>query len=286
MAGTNDTSLHASWNLDAESLHMLATHTDTSIVFTDAERRITWVNPAFEKLTGYTLEGVRGRNPSLLQGAETDPEAILRIRKALNDGLRIKEEILNYSQEGRVYLIELEIIPRMNCRGVLIGFMAMQRDVTELRRYQKELEGLRIAVEQSDSVIVITDSKGMIEYVNPAFEKLTGYTHEEAFGKNPNLISSGEQSQQFYADLWAAISNGETWKGRFHNKRKDGSLFWEEATISPVMDEQGRLSRYIAVKEDITARIDAEKSLTKEHKKLTDILKAADQVSIIATDPQ
>jgi PAS domain S-box-containing protein len=253
---------------DESSFALWARHTDIGILFTDGERRITWVNPAFEKLMGYSLDESLGKNASMIQGEQTDPETILRIEKALKEGRQIKEEVLNHSKDGKEYLIETEIIPRRDNDGRLLGFMVMLRDVSEFRRHEKELESLRIAVEQSDSIIVITDRSGRIEYVNPAFERLTGYLQEEVLGKNPNVLSSGKQDREFYKNLWETISKGKAWKGLFHNKRKDGTLFWEEATISPVMDEKGRLSRYIAVKEDITARIESEEALRKSQELL------------------
>jgi len=127
-------------------------------------------------------------------------------------------------------------------------------DVTARKRAEEEVNNLRTAVEQSANTIVITDPEGNIEYVNPCFEKTTGYTFAEAVGQNPRVLKSGEQDQSFYRNLWETISSGQIWRGQFHNRRKDGSLFWESATISPVFDVSGRIVHFIAVKEDITER--------------------------------
>ena len=117
------------------------------------------------------------------------------------------------------------------------------------------------AIEQSPVSIVITDPEGNIQYVNPKFEQLTGYTSAEAIGLNPRILSSGEVPAENYRDLWATISSGKTWQGEFHNRRKDGTLFWEQASISPIFDEQGKLIHFVAVKEDITERRQAETEL-------------------------
>jgi PAS domain S-box-containing protein len=119
---------------------------------------------------------------------------------------------------------------------------------------EEELQNLRTAVEQSANTVVITDADGRIEYVNPAFEKSTGYTAAEALGNNPRVLKSGEQDSAFYGDLWKTITSGKIWRGEFHNRRKDGLLYWESATISPVHNGTGKIVHFIAVKEDITDR--------------------------------
>ncbi len=111
---------------------------------------------------------------------------------------------------------------------------------------------LAMAVEQAGESIVITDVSGQITYVNPAFERTTGYTRQEVLGRNPRILKSGAQTGIFYEQLWQALVRGETWRGRFINKRKDGTLYHEEASISPVVDPAGRIVSYVAVKRDIT----------------------------------
>jgi two-component system, cell cycle sensor histidine kinase and response regulator CckA len=114
------------------------------------------------------------------------------------------------------------------------------------------------AVEQAGEMIVITDRDGAIQYVNPAFERVTGYTRHEMIGQNQRILKSGKQDPDFYQHLWETISGGNTFKGRMVNKRKDGTFFTEAATISPVRDHSGRIVNYVAVKRDITAHLDLE----------------------------
>lgn len=140
--------------------------------------------------------------------------------------------------------------------------LSMALDQLALRAKQvaleSELKNLRTAVEQSPVTVVISDTSGLIQYVNPAFTTTSGYTAEEALGKNARLLKSGETSQEEYAFMWQRLVRGESWTGQFHNKRKDGSLYWEEAVISPVKESEGVITHFIAVKQDVTARREAE----------------------------
>lgn len=128
------------------------------------------------------------------------------------------------------------------------------RDITSQRAGEARLRKLSAAVEHSPASIVITDAQGLIEYVNPAFSRLTGYSFEEVFGQNPRILKAGDQTEEFFKELWDTLQRGEEWRGEFHNKRKDGSLFWEMASISPILDASGKTTHYVAVKEDITER--------------------------------
>lgn len=126
-----------------------------------------------------------------------------------------------------------------------------QRDIRQPERI------LRKVWEICPSAIVVTDLNGFIEYVNPAFEQSTGYCADEVIGKTPRILKSGTQGPEIYSDLWKTISSGRTWTGRMQNRRKDGSLYWECSTISPLCDEEGKILHYIAVKENITAELES-----------------------------
>jgi diguanylate cyclase (GGDEF)-like protein/PAS domain S-box-containing protein len=126
---------------------------------------------------------------------------------------------------------------------------------------ESELRITSLAVNQSASSIIITDTTGSIEYVNPAFTEKTGYFLEELIGKTPRVLRSGETTPEEYATLWKALSDGDSWRGEFHNRKKNGELFWEIASIAPVKQKNGKISHYVAVKEDITALKNAEKRI-------------------------
>jgi len=133
--------------------------------------------------------------------------------------------------------------------------------VIERKRVEEELKKLSQAVEQSPATVVITDVKGKIQFVNPKFTELTGYTSAEAIGNNPRIMNSGLQPKSFYKELWETILSGQEWYGKFCNRKKDGELYWEQASISPVRNEHGEITNFVAVKEDITKLLQYEEEL-------------------------
>jgi len=139
-------------------------------------------------------------------------------------------------------------------------------DFTERQKVMAERERLMAAIEQSGEIIVITDRDGTIEYVNQAFENVTGYTRKDAIGQNPRILKSGVQNEGFYRDLWVTISSGRTWQGQLVNRRKDGSFYTEAATISPVRDLSGRICNYVSAKSDITEHLKLEAQLQQAQK--------------------
>jgi PAS domain S-box-containing protein len=146
-------------------------------------------------------------------------------------------------------------------RGKPLYITEVLTDQTEQSLRQKEILKLTQAVEQSANVIVITDLEGKIEFVNKAFELSTGYSREEAVGKNPSILKTDFLSPEVYRELWKKISKGEVWEGRFHNRRKDGSTYWEKAIISPIRGDKGKIINYVAVKEDITRELAYQREL-------------------------
>lgn len=143
------------------------------------------------------------------------------------------------------------------------NFFLYGSDISARKTIEENIKMLSLAVEQSANVIVITDIKGDIIFINKAFEKATGYTKGEVLGKNPRVLKSGYQAPEVYRELWGKISSGEIWHGELLNKRKDGTLFWEEAVITPIKDSEGIITNYLSVKEDITRRKIAEEELKK-----------------------
>ncbi|EDN70036.1 signal transduction histidine kinase [Beggiatoa sp. PS] len=139
--------------------------------------------------------------------------------------------------------------------------LQLQQDILERKRVEEELRKFSRAVEQSANTIVITDLDGKIEFVNPTFSIKTGYSYEEAIGKNPRILKSGKHPIEFYENLWATITQGNVWQGELLNKRKNGDLFWEFATISVLKDRTGQKTHFLAIKEDITERKKAEEAL-------------------------
>jgi two-component system, cell cycle sensor histidine kinase and response regulator CckA len=133
--------------------------------------------------------------------------------------------------------------------------LALLSILEDQMRAETDLKRLAAAIEQAAEAIVVTDVRGLIEYVNPAFEAVTGYTRAEAVGQNPRILQSGQQDAAFYRAMWTTLTSGQTWRGRFTNKRKDGVLFIEDAVLSPVSDAAGKIVNFVAVKHDVTERL-------------------------------
>lgn len=145
-------------------------------------------------------------------------------------------------------------------------YCGYDRDIEEKIASEILLRKFSQAVQQTSASVVITNTKGEIEFVNPRFTEVTGYTFEEALGNNPRILKSGEQPSEYYKTLWDTISSGNVWRGEFHNKRKNGELYWELASIAPIISEEGVITHYLAVKDDITERkkVEADLILIKE----------------------
>jgi PAS domain S-box-containing protein len=137
-------------------------------------------------------------------------------------------------------------------------------------RAEEQVRKLTRAVEQSPASVVITDTEGKIEYVNPKFTSLTGYSADEVLGENPRILKSGEHPREFYEGLWTTILAGREWRGELHNRKKNGGLFWEQSSVSPVRDREGNITHFVAVKEDVTER----KQLEEERERLISELDA------------
>lgn len=151
--------------------------------------------------------------------------------------------------------------------GQPLGVLGVVTDLTDRREAEERLRQLSRAVEASSSVVVITDRSGLITYVNPKFTEVTGYRAEEVLGQNPRILKSGEMPEDVYREMWETIAAAGEWRGEFHNRRKDGSSYWESASISAVHDDAGEITHFVAVKDDITARKVAEQALVESEEK-------------------
>jgi PAS domain S-box-containing protein len=157
------------------------------------------------------------------------------------------------------------------------------QDVSEIKKAHHELNKLSTAVNQSPSIVVLTDLNGIVEYVNPKFTEITGYTHNEVLNKNPRILKSGEMSDEVYHELWTSVLSGKTWKGEFQNRKKSGELYWEGATIAPVMGENGKIINFLKVSQDITDKKQMEANLLKEKISLENSNRELEQFAYIAS---
>ncbi len=169
-------------------------------------------------------------------------------------------------KQGGIAWVQLSTRLVKDEHGKPLYFLSMVVDITEHKRTEEEQKRLGAAIEQVAEVVFITDNKGTILYVNPAFEKITGYERAEVIGRNSRLLKSGLHDTTFYRNLWEILSRGETWIGHFTNKKKDGTLYEEETTISPVLDPAGRIVNYVAVGRDVTRELEAQQQLLQSQK--------------------
>ncbi len=245
---------------------------------------VIYVNDKIAYVNGEALRIIKVQNQEEIIGKSVldfvHPDSlesvIQRMKEVIMDphASHIVEEKLK-SFTGEIVYAELKAIPTVfehqNAVQVII------HDITERKRTQDKIKQLSQAVEQSPVAIVITNTLGNIEYVNTKFIETTGYSIDEIIGKNPRILKSGHTSINEYIQLWQTINSGNEWFGEFHNKKKDGTLYWESASISPILNEKGIITHFIAIKEDITERKIIEKQLieAKEKAEESDRLKLA-----------
>ena len=236
-----------------------------AIYIQDAEGRFLAVNDGAVKMYGYPRERFVGDTPGFLAAPEKNDlgEVSRALARALA-GEPQRFEFWGQRSNGEVFPKEVRLFAG-TFRGQNV-VIALAQDITERKRAEAELRLLREAIEQAGEAILVTDREGNIHYANPAFETVTGYSREEAVGKSTRLLNSGQQSPEFYRDLWDTINSGRTWHGSLVNRRKDGALYSEEESISPVFDDEGRIANYVAVKRDVSARLQLEEQLVQAQK--------------------
>ena len=245
-----------------------------------------------KKMSSVSLEGtisevvIKQKQPLLLRGKEL--EEFKRKHKIKQKGAPAKcwlgvPLIVDNSAFGILVVQDYSNPDTYTQEDVqLLEFIAVQIAASiQRKQMEKRLIQLSRAVEQNPASIVITDPDGNIEYVNDKFTEITGYSYEEAIGQNPRILKSGETPAQVYQILWQTITSGKVWKGRFHNKKKNGELFWEEAIIRPVIDDHGKIINYLAIKEDITKIKETEDAFQNLFKQNQQLLEAITSILIV-----
>ncbi len=169
-------------------------------------------------------------------------------------------------KDGEIVIMEASGSPILDSEGNFFGYRGTNTDITDRVRSEESRELLAAVVEHAAEAIVVTDTDGNVKYVNPAFERISGYTNDEVLGENPRVLKSGKHDDKFYQDLWHTIADGRVWRGNLINKKKGGGLFEEEATISPIRNSSGKIVNYVAVKRDVTKEAQLKKQLIQSQK--------------------
>lgn len=235
-----------------------------AIIITDKNSRVVLVNNQAITLFGYSMEELLGKSIEMLI-PERYREAYYKYQKAFIDEIETRPGIslpLNGVRKNKREIpIEIALSPVKTSSGII--FTNIIRDLTIRKEAEEQLRLQSIALESAANGILITDRNGNIQWVNPAFTRMTGYEADEVRGKNPRILKSGLVPQETFRTLWKTILSGNVWYGELINRRKDGKIITEEQTIAPVRDGSGQIIHFIAIKQDITERKHAEEALSK-----------------------
>ena len=244
----------------------------------DREGRFIFVNPEFCRMHGLLETAFLGKTVLELDANQPrkpeDATAATKyaaagdqhFRQIMQTGKPIQSEEEYELADGTHRYLSAMKFPILKANGQVAGVQAVVFDITERKRADEAHARLAMLVEQASESIVITDAKGKITYVNPAFEKTSGYTAAESLGQTPRMLKSGQHEAEFYRKLWEVLRAGNVWSGHFVNRRKDGKFYEEDATISPIRDAAGKVINFMAIKRDTTREAQLESQLRQSQK--------------------
>ena len=260
-----------------ERFRQMAELLPTVVLETDSQGYITYINQAVHELLGLMPEEMLGRSrPSDFIHPEDREMSLKRLGRLLKGEALPVQELRLLHRDGSLRVGLIKSAPIFQ-DGQVVGMRASVVDITERKLSEERLRNLSRAVEQSPATVVITDLKGNIEYVNPKFSEVTGYSSEEALNQNPRILKSGLMPAEVYQKMWQALSEGGEWRGELLNRRKNGELYWEFASISAIKDTGGQVTHYLAVKEDITQRRLAQEAAQREYAKLSAMISGMEE---------
>jgi two-component system cell cycle sensor histidine kinase/response regulator CckA len=243
-----------------ERYRLLAEHVTDVIFVLDRHLHLTYVSPSVSRLRGYTVQEVLDQ----AFGERLTPASLTVAMAALREELEIEQrpdrdpfrtrtlDLELPRKDGSTVWVEMQVSLLRDSEGRLTGFIGVARDITQRRRAEEILRLQAAALDATANAIVITDREGVIRWVNPAFTAMTGYRAEEVVGQTPRLLKSEKHDPEFYQGLWDTILAGQVWNGEMTNRRRDGSLYTETETITPVRDASGAITHFIAIKQDTT----------------------------------
>ncbi|WP_428737776.1 sensor domain-containing protein [Sulfurimonas sp.] len=227
-------------------------HGDNSIVITDPEKNIIFVNEVFEKTTGYSKSEALGKNPRILKSDLQEPQTYAEMHERLEQGKSWEGELINKRKDGSLFYERASIIP-IFLNKKLINYIAIKLDITQYIEQNKVLRQAASVYDNTEEAIIIADVEGNVVSVNKAFSEIYGYTIDDLFGKNLSTLHSGKQDQNFYKHMWDEIIHNDVYKGKITNKTKDGQEIPVWVTIKAVKDKNNQVVNYTAVQTDLRA---------------------------------
>jgi len=250
------TIIDVSEQLSAEPIFRRAMNSaPVGITIADATREdepLIYISNEFTDITGYSESEALGQNCRFLQGAETQQEPVAKMRAAIDAEEPVTVVLRNYRKDGSMFWNRVTIIPARGKTGDVTHLLGYQEDVSEMKMHEHEKTLFEEQAEAAPYAMLITSQNGEIEYVNPAFERMTGYSSEEAIGQNPRILKSKKQDSSFYDELWNTITAGEVWEEELINRRKSGELYRVKQTIIPIEDDTGKITHFAAIERDIS----------------------------------
>ncbi len=247
-----------------EKYRQLVENLNDAVYSVDIHGIITYISPIIYQMAGYAAEEVIG--VPFLNFIHPDDRSEIAARfKSMSETILEPAEYRLLMKDGQFCFVRSSNRHLFE-NGVLIGISGTLTDISARKRAEEEIRKLSQAVEQSPASVVITDLEGNLEYVNQKFSEVTGYSFEEVKGMNPRILNSGETPRQQYKELWETITSGLVWNGQFHNKKKNGELFWEDAMISPIFNNKNKITHYLGIKEDITEKKELEEQFRQSQK--------------------
>ncbi|MBN8487986.1 MAG: PAS domain S-box protein, partial [Burkholderiales bacterium] len=249
-------------------LSMVARRTTNAVMMTDRHRRIRWINEAFTRLYGYSPGEALGRTPAELLGSgQSSPEALSQLEAAYELRAPCKVELVNRARDGRLVWVHSELMPMTLEDGQVDGFVEITLDLTaqkdsarQLAAAMREHQGLLNTIREH-AIVSVSDAQGHLLDVNDAFCRISGYTREELIGRSHGLLNAGHHPPSFWRELWTTVMAGRPWRGEVCNRAKDGTLYWVDSIVAPLMGADGRVDRMVSIRTDITAAKRLEQSL-------------------------
>lgn len=226
----------------------------TSIVITDVDGQIEYVNPKFEQVTGYAETEVIGKNPRILKSGYTCHSDYESLWDQLMSGEEWRGTFYNQKKDGSYYWESASISPIRDKLGSITNFIAVKEDITQQKLSHDELQAAAAVFEATQEGIMTTDPELKITAVNSAFTTITGYSEEDVLGKSPAILSSGKHDRQFYVEMWKILQKEGRWSSEVWNKRKNGEIYPQWLSISVIYDDEENVSQYVAVITDMTER--------------------------------